>query len=191
MIASRRHGAVVRSFFALALPEPVRAACAGRVRELQGRPQGDAVRWVRPEGYHLTLRFLGNVETQRLSELVKGVAEALSESSPFDAVLGEPVAFPERRPRVVALEAQPTEALAGLALCVEEGVVAIGLPPEKRRFKAHLTLGRVRNRRIPSLEGVGAPQPGGFPVQEVVLYRSDLQRDGARYTVLERIALSP
>jgi len=71
----------------------------------------------------------------------------------------------------------------------EHGVVAAGQKAERRRFQAHLTLGRVRNRRFPSVgEGAAIDCPA-FPVEEVVLFQSDLQRSGAVYTPLERIAL--
>jgi len=192
MIGARKQGTALRAFLALALPEAVQAACADLVRELRARPFGDAVRWGRPEGYHLTLRFLGNVALPRLPELAKRVGEAVAGWEAFEATLGEPQAFPDRRrPRVVVLAARPVAVLSELADRVEGAVVAAGLPAEKRRFRAHLTLGRVRNRRLPSFEGVRAPEPGCFPVGEVVLFRSDLERDGARYTALERLSLSP
>jgi len=192
MIGARKQGAVVRSFLALALPEAVREACARLVGELRARPGGEGVRWVRPEAYHLTLRFLGNVAVDSLPDLSKCVGEAVAGSAAFEASLGELLAFPDRRrPRVVALAAHPAPALAALAERVEEGVVAAGLPAATRRFSAHLTLGRVRNRRLPSFEGVQAPEPGRFPADPVVLFQSDLAPEGAHYTALERFFVSP
>ena len=60
----------------------------------------------------------------------------------------------------------------------------------KRPFRAHVTLGRLRSRRIPALD-VGAPEPGEWAVDRVELVKSDLDHAGAVYTALERIPLEP
>ena len=69
------------------------------------------------------------------------------------------------------------------------GFVAAGFEPEKRGFRSHLTLGRVRGRELPDVAGVAPPPPTPFEVAEAVLFRSDLGPRGAKYTPLERIAL--
>jgi 2'-5' RNA ligase len=188
VIASRRSGAVVRAFLALDLPEAAREACASLVRELRARPDGDGVRWVRPGNYHVTLRFLGNVEAERVGELAARVRAATGDVAPFRAALGALHAFPPRRPRVVAVGLEPEAPLRELAARVETGVVEAGLAPERRRFRPHVTLGRVRSRRAPSLEGA-ACEESDWPVRELVLLRSDLGREGSTYTDLERIPL--
>ena len=189
MISGRKAGAVVRAFFAAPLDPPGREACRTLAARLAAGPHGDGVRWTRPEGYHVTLRFLGNVEVERLPELTRLVAQRAGPLAPFRVALGAARVFPDRRnPRVVVVELVPEVPLAGLAARVEEGVVAAGLAPERRRFRAHLTLGRVRGRHIPPLEGVAADAPV-LPVEEVVLYRSDPDDAGTTYTPLDRIAL--
>jgi 2'-5' RNA ligase len=88
---------------------------------------------------------------------------------------------------VIALAAQPEDALAGLAARLEKAAVESGVAPEERAFRAHLTLGRVRARRFPA---VLAPAPAGTQlVREVVLFRSDLGKAGARYSPLATLAL--
>jgi 2'-5' RNA ligase len=180
----------VRSFFAVALSEEARAAAARLAGRLRESERGEGVRWVRPESYHLTLRFLGNVDRQAIPELAERVGEEIAPLTPFAIHLGCALVFPSpRSPRVVALAVEPEAPLATLAERVERGVVAAGLPAERRRFRAHLTLGRVRNRRFPAvgLDVVtGCP---AWPVDEIVLFQSDLLRSGAVYTPLERIAL--
>ena len=64
--SARRHGTAVRAFFAWEPEAAAKSALAALVAELRRRPDGDAVRWVKPEGYHLTLRFLGNVATSEV-----------------------------------------------------------------------------------------------------------------------------
>ncbi|MDX1650152.1 MAG: RNA 2',3'-cyclic phosphodiesterase [Myxococcota bacterium] len=189
MIGARRHGAAVRAFFALEPGEAVRAACAEVAGRLRRAPHGEGVRWVRPEGYHVTLRFLGNVPTETVPELARAVGEAVADVAPFALAPGAARVFPSpRRPRVVVLELEPQAPLAELARRVEEAVVDAGLPPERRAFRAHLTLGRVRGRRVPDVTGVAAPA-SVLPVDEVVLFRSDLGREGSTYTALERLPL--
>jgi len=188
--SARRLGAAVRAFFAWAPPEPAQDALAALVRALREQPDGDAVRWVRPEGFHVTLRFLGNVPTGEVPALAKSVERALSGSARFRVTLGAPRVFPSaRRPRVVVLAVEPEPALAALAERVEAGVVAAGLPPEPRRFRAHLTLGRVRGSRVPALDAA-RPAGGELDVDEVTLFRSDLDRDGSHYTPLAQLPLT-
>jgi 2'-5' RNA ligase len=181
---------MVRAFLALDLPEPVRRACAARVAELRARPLGDAVRWVRPESYHLTLRFLGNVDADVVPVLAERVEAAVAGSGAVAFRLGAPIPFPApRRPRVVALPVEPEGVLDGLVTRLEEAVVAVGVPPESRSYRPHLSLGRMRGRRWPAVEGVAAPEPGAVRAEEVVLFRSELHRDGARYHPLGRASL--
>jgi 2'-5' RNA ligase len=178
----------LRAFFAIELAGALRERTAELARELSARPGGDGVRWVAPGGYHLTLRFLGNVAAAELEPLAEHAQDALAPFAPFALTLGAPVAFPSpRRPKVVALPAQPESALSALAEELERVAVAHGLPPEERALRPHLTLGRVRARRVPALE---APPPAGsLDVRGIVLFRSDLAPDGAHYTPLATLAL--
>lgn len=180
----------VRSFFAVALSQEAREAAAQLAGRLRASERGEGVRWVRPEAYHLTLRFLGSVARQSIAELAERVAEQVAPLAPFAMHLGDALVFPSpRNPRVIALAVEPEAILTSLAERVERGVVAAGLPAERRRFRAHLTLGRVRNRRFPSVAGEAVIDSPASPVGEIVLFQSDLQRTGAVYTPLERIAL--
>ena len=180
----------VRTFFAVTLSEEARRAAAQLAGRLRESERGEGVRWVRPEGYHLTLHFLGNVAREAIAELAQRVTEEVAPLAPFEIHLGGALVFPTpRSPRVVALAVEPEALLASLAERVERGVVAVGRKAERRRFRAHLTLGRVRNRRFPSVDGEASIDCPAFPVDEIVLFQSDLQRTGAIYTPLERIAL--
>jgi 2'-5' RNA ligase len=187
--SARRLGEAVRAFFAWEPPPEARAALAALAAELRNLPDGDAVRWVRPESLHVTLRFLGNVASAGVPALVGRVEAALAGASPCRVALGALRAFPSaRQPRVVVVELEPEAPLAALAARIEAGVVAAGLAPERRRFRAHLTLGRVRSRRLPAL-AQRAADLGALDVAEVVLMKSDLGRDGSRYTPLARLPL--
>jgi 2'-5' RNA ligase len=188
-ISARKQGAAVRAFVGLPLRAPQQAPVVGLIDALRGRPDGDAVRWVNPEGLHLTLRFLGNVPTDRIPELADALRARLDSVEPFAIKLGGPEPFPApRRPKVVVLGCSPADPVAELAARMEELAVELGFPPERRKFKAHLTLGRLRSRRMPALD-IPAPEPAEWAVDRVVLFKSELAHDGARYEPLETFPL--
>ncbi|UCE84903.1 MAG: RNA 2',3'-cyclic phosphodiesterase [Deltaproteobacteria bacterium] len=186
---AQKSAGAVRSFFAVELGSEARQAASAVADALRKRPDGDAVRWVRAENLHVTLRFLGNVASERLAELARAVAAELHGVLPFTLRLDALHAFPApRRPRVVALGLAPFESIAELAAAVERGVVAAGFEAEARPFRAHLTLGRVRGRyALPS--DAPAPAPCPFEVGEIALLASDLSPSGPTYTRLERLPL--
>ncbi len=180
----------VRAFFAVDLPDATRRAAANLVQTLRKRRGGERVRWVRAEALHVTLRFLGDTPRERVDALARQVGRELDDVAPFELGLDQLMPFPSaRRPRVVALTLAPQGELVRLAASVERGVVAAGFDPEPRRFRAHLTLGRIRDGGFPDIAGVHVDAPGPFEVREVVLFRSQLRPEGALYTPLERIAL--
>jgi len=180
----------VRAFFAIELDASARLAAAQVASELRARPGGDGVRWVRPENLHVTLRFLGEIAPERVAPLAACVREQTAALAPFGLRLGALTSLPpNRRARVVVLELAPGEPLAALAAAVERGVVAAGCAPEPRAFRAHLTLGRVREGAAPPSLAAPAVPPAGFDVTEAVLFASELHPSGSRYTPLERIPL--
>ena len=182
----------MRSFLAVELAAVARHVAAGVARALRDGPGGDAVRWVRAENLHVTLRFLGDVAPERFADVAHQVGAALRGTSPFAVRLGPVYAFPSpKRPRVVALALAPADPVAELADAVEGGVVAAGFEPEARPFRAHLTLGRVRGRyALPAeLDDLAARPEAGFEIHEVVLFASRLSPAGASYTPLERLPL--
>ena len=183
-------GVPIRAFFAVALDAGSRAAVARVADALRASPGGDRVRWVRHESYHVTLRFLGEVDADRIESIVACVAEQTAAIEPFVLELGGVQLFPSRRrPQFVVLDVGPAEALSELAFAVEQGVVAAGFGAEPRPFRAHLTLGRIRGRKFPAVTGTVTAAGEGGAVTEAVLFRSELHRSGARYTPVARTSL--
>lgn len=190
--------AAVRTFIAIGLPAQVREAL-GRCLERLGAARIPYVKWVDPQGVHLTLKFLGNVEEVRLPRLAEALGRAVAGISPFRLRTGALGGFPSpRRPRVlwVGLEGD-LETLQALYQAVEEALAPLGFPREGRPFTAHLTLGRVRETATPaqmqqlgrSLAEVGMEGPWDIPVGEVHAMKSELARTGARYTSLYALPL--
>jgi 2'-5' RNA ligase len=188
--------ATLRAFIAAELPDPVRIAL-GRV-QADLAAAGVHARWVRPEGIHLTLRFLGQVPPEAAARAAEGLTDAVAGQPAFDLSMGGLGVFPgPRRPRVVwAGLGGDIAALEALHRRVERALGARGFQPEGRPFRAHMTLGRFGEAGAPgpvaaALASTAVPDAGPFAVRELVLFKSDLRPGGAVYTPLARAALGP
>jgi RNA 2',3'-cyclic 3'-phosphodiesterase len=171
----------VRAFVALPLPEPLRAAVSETIDRL--RPTVPDVRFVRDEGVHVTLRFLGWTRPEVLAALEAPLRAAAAQCPPADVAVRGLGTFPERgSPRVLWLGLELPEALRTLQAACERAAVACGFEAETRAFHPHLTLGRWRERaRRPSLPDLDL---GSARVESLVLYRSELRASGSVYTPL-------
>ncbi len=178
----------IRAFFGLPLPEAQRSTLDSYVRECARR--APEFRWTLDANLHLTVRFLGHVE----SALAEQVAERLvaADLAGFDLRLGEIGSFKGGRlARVVWLGlAEGVAECKELAAAVESECGRAGLEPERRPFSPHLTLARARARdgaQLPDLPA--APRIEAWRASELILYQSRLGRAGAVYEPLRRITL--
>lgn len=185
---------MIRSFVALELPEEVRDEIR-RAQESFRAAEAD-VKWVRPAGVHLTLKFLGGVPEELISDTAEAAARIAARRPAFDLALTAPGVFPNRKKaRVIWLGLDgDLENLAGFQKEIEDALVPLGFEAEDRAFKPHLTLGRVRSGRNKSLllSEIDRFQtrPIRFTVREAVLFKSDLKPTGAQYTPLRRMSLA-
>lgn len=182
----------IRTFIAVELPEPVRAALADLINKLAPRWPGRGIRWVKPDNMHLTLRFLGDTEIGKLPVLQAGLDEVVGGVSPFELQLHGMGCFPNaQRPEVVWVGLQDLdEQLIPLQKRVEQMVQSQGWKREKRPFRSHLTLGRVRSRtKPPEEEWMLEPKELAFRVERVHLIESQLKPSGAEYSTLHRAVL--
>lgn len=154
----------------------------------------DGIKWVRPAAQHLTMKFLGEQEENRPAVITRSMHRAAGKIEPFTLQFEGVGVFPSpRRARVIWAGVSTGAAeLKTLASALEKELAAQGFPAEKRSFRAHLTLGRVR-RPVPEkvlqdlLEAEASFFTGITRVQSFSLYRSRLTPGGARYTVLKEI----
>lgn len=182
----------VRAFIAIDLPPAVKAALADVAATLGGRVPRGAVRWVRPEQMHLTLRFLGDTPVDRLPALAAALDAVTEGRAPFALRLTDVGCFPNaRRPRVVWVGLGRAEKeLAALVAGLEAALRPLGWPPEDKPFRAHLTLGRVKDERAAQgVDWATAVPPLDVPVTAVRLIESQLRPDGPVYTVRHTSAL--
>jgi len=184
----------MRLFFAVPLSGDVRAAIEEALADFPIKKP--PWRWIKSANLHITLKFLGEVDDTVLDSLIESGKSAASRIAPFTLVYGPFGGFPSlSRPRVLfySVTDGATE-LAGLARVIEEEVASLGFPEERRAFKAHVTLARVKRpiERVvrDKLKEVESLPPGTVQkVESFSLFRSHLKRDGAVYEELERFRL--
>lgn len=185
----------IRSFIAVPVGEEIRRAVEVVEGELK-RSRAD-VKWVRPANVHITLKFLGGVEAGRMDLVSQTLAGALEGARSFDAAVSGVGTFPPnpRRARVVWVGlSDGVGEMKELAGRVEEAMAGIGFEKEKRAFKSHLTIGRVRRgaRRLDDLGRAIAEvefKRLKLSVDRVNLVKSELTPSGAVYTILETFGL--
>ena len=185
---------MVRAFIAVDISQEARAVLAETAKRLQ--EQGvTGVRWVRPEGVHLTLKFLGEIEPNLVESILEAMEGAGLGTGPIKLGLSELGAFPSMsNPRVIWVGVDGDMApLAKLQSRIEEALyLSCTLPKEKRAFSPHLTLGRLRERQSAKERGaVGRALAGlmlggevRWQVDQVNLVRSTFTPSGVEYDLL-------
>jgi 2'-5' RNA ligase len=174
----------MRAFIAIDLPDHIRSALAEK--QMLFRPLAPDASWTRPEGIHITLKFLGEISNQQ----AKSVQESLAAIPPFPAFKLEIEGygfFPNaRRPRVFWTGVGASAPLQELAEKVESAMETLGFAREQREFAPHLTLARFREPRsqtalVHLIESQSRERLGGFEVSKFFLFESKLSPRGAQY----------
>jgi 2'-5' RNA ligase len=183
----------IRSFVAIELPEEAGKGLARLRRELE-RDEHRFVKWVDPAGIHLTLKFLGNIPSRRVTEITEAMKGAAQGVSPFLLEISGLGAFPSlKQARVLWVGVGgELDKLSELQRNIDSALAILGFPKEERPFVPHLTLARIR-------EGTSAPDKKDFgelvgsasfedkypvEVEAIKLMRSQLTPAGALYTCL-------
>ena len=185
----------MRCFIAISLPDERKAEISGIQERL--KTAGADVSWTRPEGMHLTLKFLGDLEEKIISKIERSLDMAVDGITTFTLSVSVVGIFPDmRRPRVIWIGLNEDGSnLIRLHKGVEEELRKTGFPTEERRFTPHITLGRLRSnknkdRLFELIEEEKTAELGSFKVSEVHLIKSELKPSGAVYTELYSVMLS-
>jgi RNA 2',3'-cyclic 3'-phosphodiesterase len=184
----------MRLFIAIEIPDEIRSGLMEAQRRLKG--SGVEASWPRPEGIHLTLKFMGDVPEEKIAEILKELRQAVEGTAPFRLEVGGVGAFPglkNARVAWIGLSGE-TESLARLQVAVEHAMVRIGMAREDRKFTPHLTLGRIkyirsRDKWLEAVEEVKDIKLAGFDVVSISLMKSELKPSGAVYAEMGRIEL--
>ena len=159
-----------------------------------------ALRWVRPQAVHLTLRFLGESTPEKLAEVGEIMPQVCGHHPPLTALVGGLGRFPGgSRPRVIWVGVQePTGGLKEVQAELEMRIAELGYPTEERSFHPHLTLARVRREISPAglrrlseqLDHMGVGDLGQLEITHLSLMRSQLGAGGASYSRLSWVELA-
>jgi 2'-5' RNA ligase len=183
----------LRSFVAIELPVSMQSVLSDIQRDF--KKSGADIRWVRPENIHLTLKFLGTIEESMVRKITDILQKSSGDYSTFTLTLSGAGAFPNARsPRVVWVGTEGNDMLVDLQRTIEEGLAFLGFERERRKFAAHLTLGRFKSARgkhamMETLETYKERELGSFEVGSISLMKSDLGPAGAKYTRIAEVRL--
>lgn len=190
----------MRAFIAIELTDVIGQHLAGLAADLKARVPSGTVRWVDPEGIHLTLKFLGEVSAGQTAAIRDVMQTVVANRPAFEVRVRGLGCFPNvSSPRVVWVGVETDGgSLAALQADLESGCERLGFPRETRAFNPHLTLGRIkreaRREGIEALDGairhVGNAECGTMMVDQIHLIRSELKPAGAVYSVLMTSSLS-
>jgi 2'-5' RNA ligase len=188
----------IRSFIAIELPEEAKEGLARLKKELE-RNEHKFVKWVDPWGIHLTLKFLGNIPSKRLTEIIEAIKEAAQGISPFHLEISGLGAFPslsQARVFWVGIGGE-LDKLSRLQQNIDSALAVLGFAKEERSFVPHLTLARIRQGASPLERRSFGELVGStifddkyhIKVEAISLMRSQLTPAGAIYTCLSTVGL--
>lgn len=181
-----------RLFCAIELPAAVSERAAAHIENLRAHAPNVSASWDRPEKFHLTLKFIGEVELPRVGALEQAMQEAADDATAFRISIEGTGSFPPKGvPRVLWLGVMDNEGgLARLLKRLEDACAERAFPREGRAFRPHLTIARLRApagaRSLAARHHETTFVTEAFRVSEIVLMRSELAAGGSRYTALSR-----
>jgi 2'-5' RNA ligase len=181
----------VRLFVALDLPEDTREALSNLIARL--KLTCPKVRWVRPEGMHITLKFIGEADPGKLSA-IRSALETVHSSAPVEINLRGVGFFPnERRPHTAWCGVVASPNLAPLAADIARALEPLGFPTESRQFVPHLTLARFKSpegleKLVSAASNLKSQEFGSVRESEFHLFQSFLKPSGAEH---QRLATFP
>lgn len=189
----------MRVFIALPVPQPVKQQILLAQEELRRALSRTGASWTRPEQWHLTLKFLGNVEADRIAALTAAVRAVCESAAPLRLRAADMGCFPDgRHPRVVWVGVRDQDnRLAGLAKAMQGATAAFTTEKAEGHFTGHITIARMKH--LPRAEaeilaefskGIEHRVFGDWTAEAVAVMRSELAAGGARHTCLARWPLT-
>jgi 2'-5' RNA ligase len=189
----------IRSFIAVELPAALKAVL-GKYKDEMAPASREFVKWVSPDGIHVTLKFLGNINSGLVDKITLSIEQACTGMAPFMLETDIMGGFPNlKQPRVLWLGMHgDVDKMRLLQTRIDDRLVALGFEKEKREFTPHITLARIREKAGSSdrlkfgalLTGRSAGFKHMIQVEGVNLMQSRLQPGGSVYTRLASVKLS-
>lgn len=180
--------ALIRAFFAIDLPNTIKKELGKFIQQLKNVNAQSAIRWTAVDNLHITLQFMAALQSNDIENLLTSVRKTILTEKPFVVSLSALELFPSAlQPHAISLGVTNQNQLSALAKAIGSGISACGYEIEKRVFRGHLTLARIKGPI--HWQPIALPSIPEIYVKEVTLFRSDPHEKGSRYTPLAEIAL--
>lgn len=148
------------------------------------------IRWTAEPNIHLTMSFLGDLTEDQINQLESGLRILSENQSTFEITLTTPQAFPSaKKARILASLILKNQSLQQLAADIETLAISAGAEQEDRPFRGHITIGRFRQLGKDLEELANETCTVTMPVNQIILYKSDLKPTGAEYTEIAKFLL--
>lgn len=187
----------MRVFIAIELPDKIKNSLENLQEQLK-KTEAD-VKWVTPKNIHLTLKFLGEVDDEKLERISKAIEEAAQENQSYKIHIHSLGAFPKiDYLKVLWVGAEEGDAeTKKIAKNLEEKIMKIGIPKEGRPFSSHITIGRIRStlnrerlvKELKNLQETFGKENLEFCASKITLFKSTLTPKGPIYEVLKKVSL--
>ncbi|MCP3921108.1 MAG: RNA 2',3'-cyclic phosphodiesterase [Desulfobacterales bacterium] len=180
---------IKRIFIAIVPDRKTIRSLSDSITEYQCESWAKNVNWVKSQNLHITLKFIGDVDDNRLNEIIDMIEKSLSEFEGFTVTTEKILIFPNRKkPHVIGVGLS-NDKLVKLANRIENSLIKIGIKKEKRKFKGHITLGRFKNNFLFQDSVTDHIQTSVFYVKNVIVYKSVLKPDGPQYFIEKKVEL--
>lgn len=187
----------MRTFIAIELSQEIKDAL-GRL-QAQLKTTGADVKWVAQENIHLTLKFLGEINEQKINEVIRIIESIAKDTKIFPMGLSSIGAFPKIDfPRVIWIGiAQGENVVKEIAEGLENNLAEIGIPREERPFSSHITIGRTKSsqnrfklvQELKKLADNSGKENLEFTADKITLFKSTLSSAGPLYERLKEVSL--
>lgn len=184
---------ILRAFIAIEVQQSIQEAIFKLTSKLRRDYPTPGIRWVSINNIHLTLKFLGEVPSQKLDILIQSLDFEIKQLEPFSIPFSETGVFPNvRRPRIIWIGLKYLPELVNLISIIESSSSKLGHPKEERPFSPHITLGRIgesfpvalHQKLLPELSVVDITSIDPVLINSIKVFKSDLKPKGPEYTVI-------
>lgn len=179
-----------RIFIAIVPPENIKNSLRKSIRLYKKKSWGKDVRWVKPDNLHLTLKFIGQIESSHLDEIYTVIESSIKGLKSFSIEMDGLKLFPKPfRPQIISAGIVDNPELNELASRTETSLSRLGIQKEKKKFKGHITLGRCKKSFPDSQKINNKIKKILFIVNEIIIFRSNLRPNGPEYIIEKKVCI--
>lgn len=172
----------MRVFFAITFELPIKTLLTNFIQSQKSKNTIENIYWTKPDHLHITLRFLSDIDEDKLSDLINNVESQLRQHKISSFILNSKdiLLFSTSDSKVLTVEIALNDSLMKLVELINTETKYLGFEAEKRAFKPHITLGRIKNTLLSPLPNLSIP-PLEIPVKQIILFESKPTEDGSHY----------